>query len=281
YLDNDLVRTVFRAPASVLTNNDVCLRLIAEGDPVLRQIRTDRGIGATGVSAAASRALLEFLFKAEYAYDYGMPQWVARIDHVLSSLHLERLFLGRHKFHHFRIWYRDVLPRYVRDMLLDPRTLSRPYIERKGLEAVVDGHLKGGRNYTTDIHTAVFPERFDCLFVRSCSLYNTAGFAADDETTRELLRHVKPNGTFIFAYNSNFSSRPSPTWRYHSLADVRAHFRRYPNARIFFSTRIGTWLLRRYALGPLATRLNVLVSGVSGMGGDLVCILNNPARERS
>src|SRR5206468_1758449 len=82
YLDNDLVRTVFRAPASVLTNNDVCLRLIAEGDPVLRQIRTDRGIGATGVSAAASRALLEFLFKAEYAYDYGMPQWVARIDHV-------------------------------------------------------------------------------------------------------------------------------------------------------------------------------------------------------
>src|SRR5207249_2562877 len=146
YLDNDLVRTVFRAPASVLTNNDVCLRLIAEGDPVLRQIRTDRGIGATGVSAAASRALLEFLFKAEYAYDYGMPQWVARIDHVLSGLHLERLFLGRHKFHHFRIWYRDVLPRYVRDMLLDPRTLSRPYIERKGLEAVVDGHLKGGRN---------------------------------------------------------------------------------------------------------------------------------------
>jgi len=167
YLDNDLVRTVFRAPASVLTNNDVCLRLIAEGDPVLRQIRTDRGIGATGVSAAASRALLEFLFKAEYAYDYGMPQWVARIDHVLSGLHLERLFLGRHKFHHFRIWYRDVLPRYVRDMLLDPRTLSRPYIERKGLEAVVDGHLKGGRNYTTEIHTVLTLELLHRLLLES------------------------------------------------------------------------------------------------------------------
>ena len=167
YLDNDLVRTVFRAPASVLTNDDVCLRLIAEGDPVLRQIRTDRGIGATGVSAAASRALLEFLFKAEYAYDYGMPQWVARIDHVLSGLHLERLFLGRHKFHHFRIWYRDVLPRYVRDMLLDPRTLSRPYIERKGLEAVVDGHLKGGRNYTTEIHTVLTLELLHRLLLES------------------------------------------------------------------------------------------------------------------
>src|SRR5439155_596051 len=52
-----------------------------------------------------------------------------------------------------------------------------------------------------DIHTAVFPERFDCLFVRSCSLYNTAGFAADDEPTRELLRPVKPNGTVIVAHN--------------------------------------------------------------------------------
>ena len=134
---------------------------------MLRQIRTDRGIGATGVSAAASRALLEFLFKAEYAYDYGMPQWVARIDHVLSGLHLERLFLGRHKFHHFRIWYRDVLPRYVRDMLLDPRTLSRPYIERKGLEAVVDGHLKGGRNYTTEIHTVLTLELLHRLLLES------------------------------------------------------------------------------------------------------------------
>ena len=52
---------------------------------------------------------LEFTFKAEYAYDYGMPQWVARIDHVLSPLHLERLFLGRHKYAHYRVWYRDVL----------------------------------------------------------------------------------------------------------------------------------------------------------------------------
>ena len=167
YLDNDLVRTVFRAPASVLTNNDLCLRLIAEGDPALRRISTDRGVGATGVSAAASRALLEFLFKAEYAYDYGMPQWVARIDHVLSGVHLERLFLGRHKFHHFRIWYRDVLARYVRDMLLDPRTLSRPYIERKGLEAVVDGHLKGGQNYTTEIHTVLTLELLHRLLLES------------------------------------------------------------------------------------------------------------------
>src|SRR2546426_817718 len=108
YLDNDLVRTVFRAPEAALANNEVCLRLIADGNAALRRIRTDRGLGGGPgrFSVAASRGLLEFLFKAEHIYDSGMPQWVARIDHLLSLFRLERLFLGRHKFHHFRVWYR-------------------------------------------------------------------------------------------------------------------------------------------------------------------------------
>jgi asparagine synthase (glutamine-hydrolysing) len=167
FLDNDLVRTVFRGPASVLANSDVCLRLIADGDAALRRIVTDRGVGGEGgrLSTALSRGFLEFLFKAEYGYDLGMPQWVARIDHLLSPLHLQRLFLGRHKVFHFRVWYRDALSGYVREMLLDRRTLSRPYLERKGIEAVVQGHLKGNRNYTTEIHAVLTLELLHRLFV--------------------------------------------------------------------------------------------------------------------
>src|ERR1700720_1172494 len=167
YLDNDFVRTLFRAPKSAFESNDLCLRLIADGNPVLRQIRTDRGLmgNSGGLSAAAKRALLEFTFKAEYAYDYGMRQWVAQIDHLLSPLHLERLFLGRHKFSHFRVWYRDALSKYVREMLLDPRTLSRPYLERDRLEAIVRGHLKGGQNFTSEIHKVLTLELFHRLFL--------------------------------------------------------------------------------------------------------------------
>ncbi len=105
--------------------------------------------------------------KAEYAYDHGMPQWLARIDHLLSPLHPERLFLGRHKYYHFRVWYRDALSEYVREMLLDPRTLSRPYLDRKGVEAVVRGHVKGNRNYTYEIHTLLTLELLHRLFVDS------------------------------------------------------------------------------------------------------------------
>ncbi len=167
YLDNDLVQTVFRAPESALASNDVCLRLIAEGNPALRRIPTDLGLaGDRGLLAAAtSRRLREFSVKAEYAYDYGMPQWVAQVDHLLSRLHLERLFLGRHKFYHFRVWYRDALSRYIREMLLDPQTLSRPYLQPRALEAVVHGHVKGDRNYTTEIHRVLTLELLHRLFL--------------------------------------------------------------------------------------------------------------------
>jgi asparagine synthase (glutamine-hydrolysing) len=169
YLDNEFVRTVFRAPASALANNDVSLRLIGDGNKALLQIPTDRGLaGERGrLSGTAYRSFLEFQFKAEYAYDMGMPQWAARIDHALSGLHLDRLFLGRHKVFHFRVWYRDSLAGYVREMLLDPRSLGRPYIERKRMEEVVRGHLKGDRNYTNEIHKLLTLELVHRLFLDS------------------------------------------------------------------------------------------------------------------
>ena len=169
FLDNDFVRTVFRSPKSASTHNDYRLRLIGDGNPVLRQMRTDLGFGGNpwNPAAFAKRHFLKFTFKAEYAYDYGMPQWVAQVDHLFAPFHLERLFLGRHKFYHFRVWYRDALSKYVREILLDPRSLARPYIERKSLEAAVHGHLKGNRNYTTAIHKLLTLELLQRLFVDS------------------------------------------------------------------------------------------------------------------
>jgi asparagine synthase (glutamine-hydrolysing) len=167
FLDNDFVRTVFRSPASALASNEVSLRLIADGNRALLRIPTDRGLaGNQGrISGAISRGLLEFLFKAEYAYDMGMPQWLARLDHAFSPLRPEHLFLGRHKVFHFRVWYRDAVAGYVQEMLLDPRALSRPYIERKGLEAMVRGHVKGDRNYTTELHKVLTLELVHRLFL--------------------------------------------------------------------------------------------------------------------
>jgi asparagine synthase (glutamine-hydrolysing) len=166
FLDNDFVRTNYRAPQSALANNEVRLRLIAEGRPALRQIATDRASNSSiGISAALVHAYHELTFKAEYAYDYGMPQRAARADHFLSWMHLERFFLGRHKYYHFRVWYRDALSKYVREMLLDERTLSRPYWDRRAVESVVRGHLQEGKNYTSEIHALLTTELIHRLFI--------------------------------------------------------------------------------------------------------------------
>ena len=165
YLDNEVVRTVFRAPRPE-RGGDVRMRLIRDGSLALGRLRTDRGLGGPNrLTAALGRAYFEFMFKAEYAYDYGMPQWVARVDHTLAAFHLERLWLGQHKLFHFRLWYRTVLAKYVQEILLDPRTLARPYLDRSGVGAVVRGHLKGNRNYTTEIHRLLSLELLHRLFL--------------------------------------------------------------------------------------------------------------------
>ena len=154
FLDNDFVRTVFRSPAAELASSRMSWRLVKDGNPALLNLPTDRGLTANPGSwkGRALHGIMEFLFKAEYAYDSGMPQWLAGIDHALSRLHLERMFLGRHKPFHFRLWYRDSLGAYIKEILLDERTLSRPYLNRYAVQKVVHGHLKGDHNFTHEIH---------------------------------------------------------------------------------------------------------------------------------
>jgi asparagine synthase (glutamine-hydrolysing) len=167
FLDNEVVRTAYRAPgADILAANEkVRARLIREGNPALAKIGTDRGSG--GLNGVLGHMYLEFLFKAEYAYDVGMPQWMARIDHMFAPLHLERIWLGRHKPFHFRVWYRDHLRDYVRQILLDDRALARPYVSRAQVERTVKGHLRGNENHTDEIHRLLALELAHRLFVET------------------------------------------------------------------------------------------------------------------
>jgi asparagine synthase (glutamine-hydrolysing) len=153
YFDNDLVALAYQTPATLL-HNGPALRLIFDGNEGLARIGTDRGIAFPSIPGVthALHQYQEFTFKAEYAYDYGMPQWLARLDHIVAPLHLERLFLGRHKVAHFRIWYRDELSCYLKEILLDPLTLQRPYLRAQPLEKILEGHINGHRNYTREIH---------------------------------------------------------------------------------------------------------------------------------
>ena len=167
FLDNDLVALAFQAPPEAQTSLAPSLCLIAEGNSRLSQIPTDRGVSypANRITNRVHRSVEEILTKAEYAYDYGMPNWLARIDHHLQPLRLERLFLGRQKFCHFRTWYRHQLAGYVKEVLLDQRSGSRPYLNTSALESLVNAHVSGLANYTVEIHKLLSMELLHRAFL--------------------------------------------------------------------------------------------------------------------
>jgi SAM-dependent methyltransferase len=148
-----------------------------------------------------------------------------------------------------------------------------------GIRMATNLYGKAGVTFgVADINTAVFPAKFDCIFVRSCSLYNTEQFATRDEVTAKLLRHLKEGGVLIFAYYTNLSGKESPDWRYHSLREVAAHFRRYQNGALFFCTKIDTLVIGPWAFTSLVTRLNKLLSKLCGIGGDAIYVVANRPR---
>ena len=157
YLDNDLVALAYQAPEGHECSKTPALRFVHECNPALGRIPTDRGLlyRPTPVLTRMHNAYQELTFRAEYAYDYGMPQWLARLDHHARAWAPERVFLGRHKFYHFRVWYRDSLGDYLKDMLLDPRSSARQHVRPGSLERLLKEHLAGTHNNTTDLHQAL------------------------------------------------------------------------------------------------------------------------------
>jgi asparagine synthase (glutamine-hydrolysing) len=167
FLDNELVAVAYQAPTELTVNKDLAHRFIADCDPKLGKISTDRGyVWQPGRSTSRLGIFCqEFMPRVEYVFDYGMPPWMAKLDRFTGPLRFERLFLGRQKFYHFRTWYRDALSNHVREMLLDARTLNRPYLNRKRVERIVTAHVTGRENHTLEIHKLLTSELIQRRFI--------------------------------------------------------------------------------------------------------------------
>jgi hypothetical protein len=93
------------------------------------------------------------LFKGEWYYNAGMPQWLSRFDRALLAPAAERFVVGSHKIEHYRLWFRDQLFDWVQSMLNDSTTVTRPYVNRKFHRELVAAHRRGTRNYMNEITT--------------------------------------------------------------------------------------------------------------------------------
>src|SRR5215472_18541798 len=161
YMDNDLVELMYQAPAGVRASNQPQRRIIRECNPNLSAIITDRGYREQTDPIVSTLLELYYyaLFKAEYTYLYALPHWLTKLDSICSRVNRGRLLFGScQKFEYYRIWFREELSDYVKEILLDPQTAKRPYFDMKSLEMMVRAHTNGTRNYMNEINKAMSVE---------------------------------------------------------------------------------------------------------------------------
>jgi asparagine synthase (glutamine-hydrolysing) len=167
YMDNALVPLLYQAPPGTRVTNATALRLIADLDPRLGAIMTDMGYGghAPAVIARARQLHRYLLFKAEWYYNAGMPDWGVSVDRAFPLRLLEPLFLGSHKPDHYRLWFHGPLKPYLQGVLTDSASRARPYVNRRGLDALVEAHRNDRRNCLNALNKIVTLELVQRLLI--------------------------------------------------------------------------------------------------------------------
>jgi len=169
FMDNDFVGLLYQAPAGLLSGKEISLRLIADNAPGLTRILTDRGFGERHAFPLSNIIKLFYwgLFKVDWYYGVGMPDWAMKLESKIGMFHLRKLFLGTQRIDHYRMWFQSEISDYVQQILLDRMTMGRPYLNNHFLEHMVESHIKGKRNYTNEINRAMTVELTQRLLIEN------------------------------------------------------------------------------------------------------------------
>ena len=153
YLDNQIVKLAYQAPAHLRRTPKPALRLIHANDPALASIPTDRGLawGQSGLRSLARRLFCDVTFKLDYWHKEGLPHALSPFDPLLGSL-AKRGLLGLHKFLPYRGWFRRELAPYLTQVIGDAQTRRMPFWNPAFLDTVVAEHVNGRRNHLREIH---------------------------------------------------------------------------------------------------------------------------------
>jgi asparagine synthase (glutamine-hydrolysing) len=153
FLRNDVVECLYRAPASA-RKTSACSEAVIRRAPHLLHVPTDLGLLGRGPAVIGRLRTLhrKGLSRAEYVVSHGAPNWLAVLTASKPGERFERLFLGRHKFQHFRRWMRRELEPLVRDTLCGPNGSELDaWFDHARVRAMVDDHIAGRANYTDEI----------------------------------------------------------------------------------------------------------------------------------
>jgi hypothetical protein len=160
-MDNDLVKLVYQAPVGFRSSEKFLHRVINDFKPSLKKIITNRGAMSDYNGMLSKISILYhwyFLWKVEYRLNTGMPHYIARINKLLSPLKIENIFLGYHSMNFYRKWYRNELSSYIKEILLDQKTMNRSYLNKNFISKIVYEHMNGTHNHINEIDKALTVE---------------------------------------------------------------------------------------------------------------------------
>lgn len=163
FIDNDFIKVLYQAPSRSLDYGaKFQLTLINKHNPMLLLIPTTGTHGGSNISII--NKLTKNIYKCLLIADkihireripYSMTHMVGRLDYLLSPLHIDRLIMGFADFRRYRVWYRDKLSEYLREILLSNRTYGRPYWNKKYLIKYINDHIEGRGTYLREIRKAL------------------------------------------------------------------------------------------------------------------------------
>ena len=153
FMDNDLVKLVYRAPPHLLKGEKLSTAVISRNNLDLLNISTDRGLLGKGprFKNMIREVYRRILIKAEYLSSHGVPNWLPVIAHFDIGGFLEKSFVGRDKFQHFHRWTRRYFSEYVTDVVLPGSKDLKEFFNPRTVENIVREHLSGRQNHTDDL----------------------------------------------------------------------------------------------------------------------------------
>ncbi len=154
YLDNQLVKLMYRATSGLRACRDLQARYVKERDRRLSDVLTDMGrVREDGnLLGRIIHIMYRVWFKEEFIYLYATPHWLTWVDRRLEALKPERLLAGRHKFEGYRIWIKTHLSNFVRETLLNPQARCTEFFDKPWIAKIVERHIAGTHNYFREIN---------------------------------------------------------------------------------------------------------------------------------
>lgn len=166
YLDNEIVKLAFAAPASARTSSEPAVRFVKQANPTLGAIATDRGQAGTAgaVGRAFKRIFSEVTFKLDYLCGEGLPSGFSALDSIFLACNQAVGISGMHKFLQYRRWLQNELAGFVQERVVGAQL---PFLNAEFLSTMAREHVAGRKNFNREINAVATLGAVERLILRT------------------------------------------------------------------------------------------------------------------